>query len=57
MNIEDACRAILGEQAADAIIAEQGVHWAVPAAMAAATMDDDRDAIAAIDAYIGKVRQ
>jgi Trk K+ transport system NAD-binding subunit len=48
MSIEEACHAILGDQAAHGIITEQGIHWAVVAAMAAATTNDDPQALAAI---------
>lgn len=48
MNIEEACRIILGNKIAAAVIAEQGVHWAVVAAMAKAVNGDDQRAIKAI---------
>jgi hypothetical protein len=41
----------MGEKLALAIIADQGIHWAVVAAMAEATTDDDPAAIAAIDEW------
>jgi hypothetical protein len=36
MTLTEACRTILGKRAADAIIADQGEHWAAVAAIAAA---------------------
>ena len=48
MTVEDACRAILGTKAANAIIESQGVHWAIVAAMVIATTADDPDAIQTI---------
>jgi hypothetical protein len=57
MSIEEACHSILGDQAAHGIITEQGIHWAVVAAMAAARTDDDPDALDAIDLYRGKSRK
>jgi hypothetical protein len=51
MNIREACASIMGEKLALAIIADQGIHWAVVAAMAEATTDDDPAAIAAIDEW------
>ena len=41
----------MGEKLARAIIADQGIHWAVVAAMAEAKTSDDPAAIAAIDAW------
>ena len=51
MNIREACASIMGEKLARAIIADQGIHWAVVAAMAEAKTSDDPAAIAAIDAW------
>lgn len=48
MTIDEACRSILGERLAGAIINDQGIHWAVVAAMAQAQVTDDRRALAAI---------
>jgi len=48
MTIEQALFSILGDEAAHAIIADQGIHWAVVAAMAVATTADDPRAIKAI---------
>jgi len=41
MNIREAISAIIGAKLAQAIIADQGIHWAVVAAMAEATTSDD----------------
>ena len=51
MKIEQACHVILGDELAHSIIMDMGVEWAVVAAMAQATTDDDPAALAAIDAY------
>lgn len=48
MSIEEACRVILGNKLAAAIIDDQGVHWAVVAAMAKAVNGDDQRALKAI---------
>lgn len=48
MSIEEAVFSILGDETGHAIIAEQGIHWGVLAAMAAATTNDDQRAVAAI---------
>lgn len=52
MTIEEACHAILGDQLAHAIIGSMGVHWAVVAAMAQATTDDDPAALQSINEYL-----
>jgi hypothetical protein len=56
MDINAACHAILGDELANAIITDQGTHWAVVTAMAQATTDDDPRAIAAIREWIGAAR-
>lgn len=48
MSTEEACYSILGAELAHAIIADQGLSWAVVAAMAEATTDDNPEAIAAL---------
>jgi hypothetical protein len=48
MGIEQAVRVILGNKLAEAIMADQGIHWAVIAAMTQATTMDDPRALAAI---------
>jgi hypothetical protein len=56
MNIEDACRAILGNSLADSIIASQGIHWAVVAAVASARTSDDPRALEALDKRLAEIR-
>jgi hypothetical protein len=51
MTITEACVAILGHDAAAAIIRNQGIRWAVVAAMAVARTSDDPSALEAIDRY------
>jgi hypothetical protein len=48
MSIEEACRIILGNKIAAAIIKDQGVHWAVVAAMCEAKTNHDPRALKAI---------
>jgi hypothetical protein len=48
MTIEEACRIILGNKIAAAIINDQGVHWAVVAAMSVAQTNHDSRALKAI---------
>jgi len=57
MTIEEACASILGPETAHAIILGQGIQWAVVAAMAAATTDDDPEALAAIDRHRAQKRE
>ena len=52
MSTETACHIILGDSIAYAIIANQGVHWAVVAAMAAATKDQDPRALQALRDWV-----
>ena len=52
MTTEEACHAILGDALACSIISSMGVHWAVVAAMAKATTDDDPRALKALKSYI-----
>jgi len=51
VNIREAVESIIGERLAAAIIADQGIHWAVVAAMAEAETSDNPRAIAAIRAW------
>ncbi len=51
MNIREACCSIMGEKLARTIIADQGIHWAVVAAMAEAKTSDNPAALAAIDTW------
>lgn len=48
LSIEQACRIILGNKIAAAIIADQGVHWAVVAAMCEAKTNHDPRGLLAI---------
>lgn len=57
MNIREAVASIIGESLASAIIADQGIHWAVVAAMAEATTSDDPKAIAAINTWRAQQKQ
>lgn len=54
MSIEDACRIILGNKIAAAIIADQGIHWAVVAAMTEAKTNHDPRALQAIRDWNGE---
>lgn len=51
MTLDEALAIILGPKIAHDITMAQGQHWAVVAAMAAATMDDDPKAIAILRAH------
>jgi len=51
MKIEEAVHHILGDEIAHSIISDMGIHWAVVTAMAQATTDHSKDALAAIDLY------
>lgn len=48
MAIEEACRIILGRNLSLTIENEQGLRWAIVAAMAVATKDDNPEAIEAL---------
>lgn len=48
MTIDEACCAILGDEAATSITLDMGIRWTVVAAMAAAKTSDDPEALAAI---------
>lgn len=51
LSLEIACERILGKRVAQAIIEDQGLRWAIVAAMAAAQNLDDREAIAELRRY------
>jgi len=51
MGIHEAVAAIIGDQRAHDITMDQGIHWAVVAAMAEATTDHDPEAIAFIRSW------
>lgn len=57
MTLEDACRSVLGTRAADAIIADQGLHWCFVVAVAAAQKDHPKNAIAALKARLDEIRR
>lgn len=57
MTLDDACRSVLGRAAADAIIADRGLHWAAVAAIAAAKNFHDPYAIAALSAHLKSVKE
>jgi hypothetical protein len=48
MSVRDACVSIMGRELADAIIADQGLHWCVVAAVAGARTTDDPEALAVL---------
>jgi hypothetical protein len=48
VTIEEASRVVPGNKLAEAIIADQGVHWAVVAAMCEAKTNHDPRALKAI---------
>lgn len=48
MSVEEACRWILGRKIADAIIDDMGLRWTIVTAMAAATTNDNPEAIKAL---------
>ena len=51
MNIREACGSIMGDELSRKIIDDQGIHWAVVAAMSDATTDDDPVAIQTIRSW------
>lgn len=54
MNIEEACKEILGEELASRIIKEQGTPWAILAACAAAHKDHNIMALSVIACCVDK---
>lgn len=52
MNIETAVAHVLGDKLANAIILDQGIHWAVVAAMAACKISHGPKVKAAIDQWV-----
>lgn len=52
MTLDEALSVILGPERADAISLDMGRHWAIVAAVAAATTDMDPRAIAAIRKHL-----
>lgn len=57
MNIREACDRILGSKLAAAIIADQGLHWAVVAAMCDCRVSHGPAVKAAIDAYNAELKR
>ena len=57
MHLDEALAIILGPKLADEISMHLGRHWAVVAAVARATTDQNPKAIAVIRAHIAKQRQ
>lgn len=57
ISLETACERILGNQAAQAIIGDMGLRWAVAAATAKALKTDDAEAIAEIRRYPHAMQQ
>ena len=56
MTLEQACAAILGKEAAEAIIADQGVRWCAVAAIAAAKTSDPMPALNRLRSYLKEIR-
>ncbi len=57
MTLEEACRAVLGRGAADAIIADMGMHWCVVAAVAAAKTSHPKPALDALRSRLDEIRR
>ena len=57
MTLDEALAIILGPKLADDITMSQGQHWAVVAAMASATTDQDAEAIATIRRHVALRRR
>lgn len=57
ISLETACERILGKRAAQAIIADQGIRWAIVAATAKALTTDDAEAIAELRHYPHAMQQ
>lgn len=56
MTIEQACAAVLGKNAAEAIIDDQGLAWCAVAAIAAAKTSDPEPALKALRGYLYQQR-
>ena len=52
MTVDEAIAIILGPELADSISLDMGQHWAIVAAMARATTDQDPEAIRTLQEYI-----
>lgn len=57
MSLEDALAEILGPKIAHDITMHQGRHWAVVAAVALATTDQNPVAIATLRQHVAKLRR
>ena len=57
MTLTEACQTILGKNAADAIIADQGERWAAVAAIAAAKTSDPQPALERLRDYLAECRR
>lgn len=57
MCLEVACERILGQRAAQAIIHDQGLRWAIVAAVATARTTDDAAALAELRRYPHAMQQ
>lgn len=56
MTLREACVAILGKSAAEAIIADQGINWCAVAAIAAAKTSDPVPAIKRLRKYLDEIK-
>jgi hypothetical protein len=56
MTLDEALAAILGAKCAHDITMDQGQHWAVVAATARATTDQDPEAIATLRAHLKSLK-
>ena len=57
MNIREAVASIIGDKLARSIIADQGIHWAVVAAVAESRTSHDPAALAAIKAWLAQPKE
>lgn len=57
MTLEQACAAVLGKKAAEAIIKDQGLAWCAVAAIAAAKTSDPPQALKALRSYLDQQRR
>lgn len=57
MNIREACDRVLGASLTRSIVADQGMHWAVIAAMAECKVSHGPTVKAAIDLYLAELKR
>ena len=57
VTLDEALAIILGPEVADAISLKQGRHWAVVAAVARATTDQNPEAIAVLRAHVAEQKR